>query len=509
MLYHHSLLDPLIDLANKKTAILFTPEQTFTADALWEGAQTLATQLNRLGMQQDDRVVLALGAGPDFLRVMYACILLRVKVAIIDPEMGRELYAAKLKQLDLKWAFVDSRLLLLQEHPIARFLYFKLSKKAVYFPRHKGLIIIAMGKRMPLLQSVSWFNRLVKAAVEKAQIQQTKQDHDFLIVYTSGTLQEPKGVLLSLDALAASIDRLVQVLQARPEDRIGTYLPHFLLLGIASAVPVYSFDPNWDVQKKLHFFSEQKISILFGPPSDFLPLIKRCEVSGTTLPAEFRHILLGSAPVHPSFLKRLFQVCPPATRISCTYGMTENLLVSVIDGKEKMNYSGEGDPVGIPVPGLDLKIAEDGEILLRSPQLYSRYFHQADRAAYHATGDLGYVDEKGNLFLKGRKKEMIIRGNTNIYPALYETTIKKIEGIDEAAMVGIYNEQKQDEEVYLAVEGKESLSEKAILEQLAYGTFQIDTEALPDKVVFMQIPRKGRQNKIDRAEIVRKIQRSS
>lgn len=189
--------------------------------------------------------------------------------------------------------------------------------------------------------------------------------------------------------------------------------------------------------------------------------------------------------------------------------MTENLLVSVIDGKEKMNYSGEGDPVGIPVPGLDLKIAEDGEILLRSPQLYSRYFHQADRAAYHATGDLGYVDEKGNLFLKGRKKEMIIRGNTNIYPALYETTIKKIEGIDEAAMVGIYNEQKQDEEVYLAVEGKESLSEKAILEQLAYGTFQIDTEALPDKVVFMQIPRKGRQNKIDRAEIVRKIQRSS
>ena len=123
------------------------------------------------------------------------------------------------------------------------------------------------------------------------------------------------------------------------------------------------------------------------------------------------------------------------------------------------------------------------------------------RDEYHASGDLARTDENGNIVLMGRKKEMIIRSNTNIYPALYEGTIKKIPGIDEAAFVGIYNIDKEDEEVFLVVETSINMTEKQLMDKISYGEFQVEKNALPDKILFMTIPRKGRQNKIDRARI--------
>ena len=97
---------------------------------------------------------------------------------------------------------------------------------------------------------------------------------------------------------------------------------------------------------------------------------------------------------------------------------------------------------------------------------------------------------------------MIIRRNMNIYPGLYEPTINKIKGVKAAVMVGKYKEEIHDEKVYLVVEKEEAISEKSIRQQLEYGQYAIDKEALPDAIVFQKLPRKGRQNKIDRKAIV-------
>ena len=96
---------------------------------------------------------------------------------------------------------------------------------------------------------------------------------------------------------------------------------------------------------------------------------------------------------------------------------------------------------------------------------------------------------------------MIIRRNFNIYPGLYEPTINKIKGIVEAVMIGVYNEQKADEEIILVVEGQENLDGQAILEKLKFGTYSIDKEAWPDRVVFMPLPRSGRQNKVNKHQL--------
>ena len=102
---------------------------------------------------------------------------------------------------------------------------------------------------------------------------------------------------------------------------------------------------------------------------------------------------------------------------------------------------------------------------------------------------------------------MIIRRNMNIYPALYENTIKQIKGVEEAAMVGIYCNNTHDEKVYLALEGKR-INIPAVKKQLTQGRYSIDLEALPDRIIKMIIPRKGRQHKIDRAGIIDYIKKN-
>jgi long-subunit acyl-CoA synthetase (AMP-forming) len=280
-----------------------------------------------------------------------------------------------------------------------------------------------------------------------------------------------------------------------------------MLLGIAAGLPVKLLNADLSAKAKINFIQKENIEIVFGPPSDYMPLIQYCEKNDEMLPGCLQHVMIGSAPVHILFLKRLIAVLPMQTQITCIYGMTENLLVTTIDGRQKVLYKGEGDIVGKPIDGIQITIAEDGEILLQSPQMFSRYYHEEMGNEWHHTGDLGKLNEDGDIILSGRKKEMIIRRNMNIYPALYENTIKHIEGIDEAAMVGIYNDTMHDEKVYLAVEGND-INLHTLKKQLANGKYSIDNEALPDEIFKMIIPRKGRQNKIDRNAIIEYIKKN-
>jgi len=446
-------------------------------------------------------IVIAIAPGVNFITIIYATIMLQARVAIIDPEMGPELYRVKFNQLKPDWAFVDTRLLLLQEHPFLRYAYFKLADKPVYFPKYKGLNIIGCGPKLPLFQPYIPFSKLMKAPYQDIEFDGGTHNYEYLITYTSGTMSEPKGVLHSFNALSRSITLLSAVIDNKPGDIMATYLPHFALMGVGAQLPIFLYDAGLNAKKKIAFFETNNITHLFGPPSDFLPMIKYCEANKRQLPSSLKHILLGSAPVHQSFLKRLASVSNGNIRFTVIYGMTEHLLISNIDGMEKLKYKGEGDIVGKPVQGVEIRIAEDGELLVKSDQLFSRYFHLDSRDEYHASGDLARTDENGNIVLMGRKKEMIIRSNTNIYPALYEGTIKKIPGIDEAAFVGIYSIDKEDEEVFLVVETSINMTEKQVMDKISYGEFQVEKNALPDKILFMTIPRKGRQNKIDRARI--------
>jgi len=486
---------------NPNKTVFISKSRSLTALELFQSSQSVAVNLLKNGFRENDVVAMVVSPGFEFLEIFYALLLLRAKIAIIDPEMGRENYTAKMKQLSPSWMFVDSRLLFLEDWPMIKKFIVKFSNLIPEIHLSLSARVIKVGPAIPTKKSTLQFGQLKKSYNEEVLWMNNTEPFDNVIVYTSGTLDEPKGVLHSDLSLSTTIYLLKDIINGDENDIVGTYLPHFMLLGIASGLNVKIMPARMKAKQKLAWLTENQINIMFGPPSEILPLILHCEAAQCLFPKNIKHLMLGSAPVHQGFLKRLISVLPSHTKITCTYGMTEHLLVAIANGREKAEYLADGDLLGKIIEGVDVKIELDGEIWVKSKQIYTRYLHLASRAEWHATGDLGSIDGNQNLILKGRKKEMIIRGDFNIYPALYEGTIKKIPGVNEAAMVGIYDEDIHDEKVYLAIETVDETI-NGIYNLLSSGLFSIDKQALPDVVFKMDIPRKGRQDKIDRSRII-------
>jgi acyl-CoA synthetase (AMP-forming)/AMP-acid ligase II len=507
-LHHSSIADILIKLNETEPLNVIITEGAVrvTVNEIYNDAVKIALNLQAQGFKESDRVAIAAPPNAEFVKIMYALIFLKGTVAIIDPEMGRDNYKSKLKQFNPQWAFVDARLLLLQEHPILRYLHLKKSKTAPYFPYTPTTKIIACGMWLPLFQKKSFLTTWLKKPYlpffnwnKSSENPNNEGGHEFLITYTSGTIAEPKGVVHSFNSLYNSLKLIGNQLDTDKENLIATYLPHYMLIGFSVKMPSILYNPKLMAVEKLAFFETHKVSTIMGPPSDFVPMIELCEKNKTLFPFTMQHILLGSAPVTRRFLQRLTDVLHPHTRITCLYGMTENLLVASIDGRFKKDYDCEGDLLGKPAEGVEIEIVDD-EILIKSNQLFTRYFHLKTRDAFHPTGDLGAFDAQNLLILRGRKKDMIIRRNLNIYPAIYEATINRIEGVTEAVLVGIYDDTIHDEKLYLVIEG-DNLNKQDISNKLKTGAYSIDNEALPDEIILMPLPRSGRQHKVNKDAI--------
>lgn len=476
------------------------------AGDLLENSKTLAIALFKKGVKKGDRVVIAVAPGAQFLEIIYANMMLQTVMALIDPQMGRENYLAKLSQFNPHHAFVDSRLVFLNEHPIAKFIILKLKKTIPSFPLMKGVTLFTTGFWLPIFQKHFPIQKLYRTKEISIEFLEDDANEEFLITYTSGTLSEPKGVVHTYQSISNSVKHLSQLIAAGENRIMATHLPQFVLLGIHSGLLVHTWDENLSEKAKLDFIKKHSITTLFGPPSDFYSLVKYLKLHNIRFPKTLKNIFLGSAPVYTSFLSDLLMYCEDI-KVTCLYGMTENLMVAYIDGQEKIEAESSGDLVGKPFPGVSVQIGADGEIKLFSDQLFKGYYGQENVEEYHLTGDLGTIDDKGRIVLFGRKKDMIIRKNFNIYPGLYEPTIHKIKGVSVAAMVGIYNAEKADEEIILAIENDASLETGQVLSMLKSGPYSIDKEALPDKIILTSIPRSGRQNKVDKKALTAKIKK--
>ena len=187
---------PFIDrlAAQPSRPLLWSGDTMTTAGDLLTQSTKLATMLERRGLGAGDVAVIIAEGGPAFLYVVYATTMTGMRLALIDPEMGPDNYRAKLAQLKPAVVFVDSRLLLLQEHPLVygparRLLH------APYIPWFHGSLLVSVGAWMPIVRRHERLGRWLKHGPSFATSELPARSGEYLITYTSGTLAEPKGVV--------------------------------------------------------------------------------------------------------------------------------------------------------------------------------------------------------------------------------------------------------------------------------------------------------------------------
>lgn len=482
-----------------KIAIQQTSGRSITYPDLIKRAQRIGRNLTERGFQPEDRALLLSKPGVDVvawvLGVMYAG---GVSV-IADPGMGKAIFEERVKAAQPKWALVDDAIILLSAVPPLMALA-RRKTDIPDMPASRGIKIFHHGNHPLLGLKYPDYRWLLRDTRPIATVKQ-RHDQEAIVVFTSGTTSNPKGVVHTVGSLVATLSLVGQIIKPKNDAVFYTNLPYFLLIGIGLGVTVVVETKRPEPQSVLSDLQKYRASIIFGPPGEVLPIVEHCVRHRVKIPAHIDHIYLGSAPVYASFLKKLEAVLPASTAVTCIYGMTEILPIALVDGRKKAAAKISGDLIGRPVSGIKTKIASDGELIVSGSHMCRQYLGDKMLTEIH-TGDTVRLEGK-QLVMIGRKKDMILRGDYNIYPALYEPTIESIPGVRACAMVGIYDDKRADEEVVVVVEadGSRGLTKAYINKKLRSGSYSIDTHAFPDRILFMKLPRSGRQLKINKAAL--------
>jgi long-chain acyl-CoA synthetase len=304
------------------------------------------------------------------------------------------------------------------------------------------------------------------------------------LVFTSGTTGQPKGVMLSHRNIISNASAAVSVVNIRTGDRLLSILPlsHMfettVELGVlysgASVVYARTLTPD----NLLKLLATQQITCMMVVPQVLQLFLNGIESEvrrqnreqqwqmlqriASRLPFAWRRILFravhkrfgghfrffisGGAYLPPDLAQRWENM---GFRVMQGYGATEcSPIVSVTPYKEHIL-----DSVGKPLPGVAVRIAEDNEILVYGPNVAIGYWKNSEATAtafeggwYH-TGDLGYVDARNNLYLKGRKKNLIVLANgMNVYPEDIENVLCANPLVKNAVVFGLM--QKGQPEVH-------------------------------------------------------------
>jgi acyl-CoA synthetase (AMP-forming)/AMP-acid ligase II len=277
------------------------------------------------------------------------------------------------------------------------------------------------------------------------------------ILFTSGTTGRSKGVLCSHRQSLSAPAAWAACGQVTSADRYLCINPFFHNFGYkagilaclqtgATLVPQLTFDP----EKAMRTVQEQRITVLPGPPTIYQTLLDHPARKNFDL-SSLRFAVTGAATVPVVLIERMrdefgFDI------VLTAYGLTEATGFGTM-------CRAEDDPVtvattcGRPMAGFELRIdapdvAGAGEVLLRGPNVMLGYLDdpQATAAAIDSdgwlhTGDIGTIDDAGNLKITDRLKDMYICGGFNVYPAEVEQTLARLEGVADVAVIGVPDER--------------------------------------------------------------------
>jgi o-succinylbenzoate---CoA ligase len=419
-----NFLKKRVFLTPERTAVYFN-EQSITFKDLYERSLRTAGQLQTLGVRKDDYVAVLLKNHLDTIVILFALQLLGVKAVILNN---------RLTPAELIWQLNDSKAAFL----VVEDTFSDIEQAIKYeipslITKQKSHLFYLESKTPEIQEEISLSDTCT-------------------IMYTSGTTGHPKGVMQTFgnhwwssvgSALNLGFMEADCWLCAVPLFHISGY--SILMRSVIYGMPIVLHE-NFDVERTLEDITTKKVTIMSVVGTMLTKIIDTLEES--RLPSHFRCMLLGGGPAPLPLLQACLKKDIPVFQ---TYGMTESSSQIVTLSPEyslaKLGSAGKPlFPAQLQIRTEDERLAEPGEageIVVKGPNVTPGYLNRPDatkdkvRNGWFYTGDIGYLDEDGFLYVIDRRSDLIISGGENIYPAEIESVLLAHPDVAEAGVTGI------------------------------------------------------------------------
>lgn len=298
----------------------------------------------------------------------------------------------------------------------------------------------------------------VVAGGEATIPEEPAEDDLSILMYTGGTTGLPKGVLIDNRALMLDLYKIATIWGINDSFVYLHQTPMFHaaslggVLGVPAAGGTTTFVPMFDPQAVLEVTERHGVTMTVMVPTMIAMLLNHPDFKPERLDS-MRVLTYGASPMPTALVERLLDLFPKMD-IYQGYGMTENCGLLTALGPDDHRLGGQLlRSAGRPVPGAVLSIqdahgqvapaGETGEVCARSGNFMRGYWNrseetdQAFQGGWYHTGDAGYVDDKGYLYLVDRVKDMIVTGGENVYSAEVENALNRHPSVDQVAVIGI------------------------------------------------------------------------
>ncbi|UFH59084.1 fatty acid--CoA ligase [Sulfurovum mangrovi] len=455
----------------RKTALFVDDEKITYADILHR-ADTLAAFLASRGVKKGDKVALFLRNSPEFVYTIFAVSKLGAVVVPVN---------TFLKEEELSYILEDSGSSVLVTSMIHEKVVGASSAEALcnFIVWEGDTFEYREGKHHGFEEALSYPQGI---HADTRGLKETA-----VIFYTSGTTGKPKGAMLSHQNIFSNAISGIRHINVNPKDRGIVFLPmfHSLTFSIGIILPLYA-GASIVIIKSLKPFSNifkqtlmKRVTLFFGIPDVYNALAK------AKLPWYFmwfnnlRAFISGAAALQPKTLDAMAEKFKRAKLLE-GYGLSEASPAVCINRLEKQ----KAGSVGTALAGYEMKVVDEnlvelpkgtiGDIIVKGDNVMQGYLNRPEATAetiingWLLTGDMGYIDEEGYLFIVDRKKDLIISKGINIYPREIEEVIDSFEGVSASAVIGIADEKSGEIPVaYIELEeGVESIDEAALKKYL-------------------------------------------
>lgn len=456
-------------------------------------SDALARGLTAQGIGRGTRVVLMVPPSLEFFSLVFALFKMGAVLVLIDPGIGRRRLLRCLREVEAQ-AFIG-----VPAAQVARIL-FPEPFRTVRVNVTVGPKLFWKGPTLASLRDPGPFAPAPTAADELAAI-----------LFTSGSTGIPKGALYTHGIFQSQVEMIRAAYGIEPGEVDLSTFPPFALFG--PALGMTSVLPDMDARnpgkadpvKLAHAIFTQGATSMFGSPALLDNLSRWADRHGVSF-SSLRRVLSAGAPVRFDILERMARCLPEGAQVHTPFGATEALPVATIGSDEVLRETqaktraGHGICVGRPLEGMEVRIVritdepidtwsddllvppgEVGEITVKGPVVTAGYWAREDQtrlakirdgdAVVHRMGDVGYFDERGRLWMCGRKGHRVVTEAGTLFTVPIEQVFNQHPSVRRSALVGLGEPGRQTPALVVEVEaGQQPRRDVLVAELLELGS---------------------------------------